>query len=277
MKGSKTFLWTFIVCAIPGALPGCYSSTSGSQDTSIDGETAPDPGQDPVQDPPPDGWPCDESTITVDSVAYSRVVPPMTPFDLVVTHESAVAVRLDVAAPSTDNVIEIEVLGYPLISTCLCNDGMWCGPPGTSERVTRHTLEGLPAGEYVLRINGVDYPLLVAGPECLTYATTIGEVVYNDYLMRGDAFALFEITSLGHSCSCGGDTGVEQRVSEATSEIWIDITEVVCHPEQCCDTCNCIDSFQDTVFVWLDTYYHYSYVVHINGNDYPITIPQPLE
>jgi hypothetical protein len=282
MKQCLTF--TALALAVMAAVPGCYDSSTDSHDAITDSETAPDPGldleldpaEDPTEDLPMD-WDCDESTLAVDDVVYSRVVFPMTPIELVVFHELALGVRLDVGPTTSENVIEIEVFGYPMIGPCQCNDGMWCGPDGDLGRVSRHTLDGLPEGEYILRINGRDYPLLVAGPECLTYPTTIGNVEYNDYMYEVERYNIFEIESFGHSCDCGGDTNVELRISEETPEAWIDVTEVVCRPEQCCDTCECIDAFQDTVVVWIDTSSHYRYTVHINGNDYEITIFHPME
>jgi hypothetical protein len=259
------------------AFAGCYDSSTDSHDTISESETSPDPGQDPPVDMPLD-WDCDEAPVAVVFVVYSRVVFPMTPIGLVVLHESAVAARLVVGPVTSENVIEIDVVGYPLIGTCLCNDGMWCGPTGVFQDVSSHTLDGLPEGEYILRINGTeDYPLLVAGPECLTYATSIGNVDHDEIITRGYGPAQFHIESFGHSCDCGGDTSVEQRISEETAEIWIDVTEVVCRPEQCCDTCECIDAFQNTVFLWDEDLRNYSYTVHINGNDYTLNIAQPLE
>jgi len=269
-----------LALAFAAGLSGCYDSGQDSHDTVTENETVPDseldPAEDPTEDLPTDYY-CRETSVAVDDVVYSRVVFPMTPIELVVLHEFALGVRLDVRPVTSENLIEIEVVGYSMYGSCRCIDGMWCGPEGSFEDMTGHTLDGLPEGEYILRINGVDYPILVAGPECLTYPTTIGNVVYDDFLYRPDEFTIFEIESFGHSCDCGGDTNVELRISEETKEVWIDVTEVVCRPEQCCDTCECIDAFQDTVVVWLDTYHSYRYTVHINGNDYEITIFQPME
>jgi len=255
--------------------PGCYE-TSGSGSPDLDTETTADPPYDPPSDPPVEDWICDEAVVAVEQVIYNTVVFPMTPIGLVIEHENAATVRLLTSPVSADNVIEAQVLGYPWLA-CLCDDGMWCGPHETLVTLSSFEMEGLPPGDYILRINGVDYPLKVAGPECLTYTTTIQDVIYEPSIMRGDEYAVFDITSFGHSCDCGGAATAEPRVSLETSEIWIDVTEVVCDPEQCCDMCDCIDTYENTVYVWLDTWSHYLYTVHVNGNDYELRVWCPAE
>jgi hypothetical protein len=273
----RRYLFPFALVFLGLFMPGCYDSNQ-DEDTSTDADVDPDRPDDPPPDELsediPEGELCDPVLLDIMDVYYSPRIAPMTDTEIVIHH--AQGTYSDLESSMEGNIIYIDISGYSW-DLCHASEPSCCPSGGNYEGYKVHLQEGLPPGDYILRINGTDYSLTVYGTDCETQDTAITNVEYDDYIPPVERTPDFIIQSSGRSCDCNGATAVMQRVTSSPAEIWIDVTEVICDPSQCCNECPCIDAYENTVFVYLPWDNIPMYTVHINGNEYTLHVFMPAE
>ena len=217
-------------------LGGCYAATPpGGGDGAVDVQQ-----DDAVPDQVLPDSPCMvpvEPTFT--ALEYDTIVPAHETIVITVHHTEVLMPAAGVALDG--NVILLTLSG----TECTCG----ICPAVEPSTVSEARIEGgLPAGEYMIRIQGSDFLLYVVEEECRrnpagveTYDTTCPEEA------RVGAPINIGFTASGTGCDCGGfvDTSWELVDMGETyaPAMMITAEEVVCDPDQCCEACRCLDIY----------------------------------
>jgi hypothetical protein len=230
----KSTTGLFLALAL-ACLGGCYAATPYGGDGGVDAQQD-NAGPDQVLPDSPCMVPLEPAFTALE---YDTIVPAHETIVITVHHTEVLLPSAGVALDG--NVILVTLSG----TQCAC---AMC-PDVEPSSVSEARIEGgLPAGEYMIRIQGADFPLLVVEEACQrnaagveTYDSTCPEEA------RVGAPAAIGFTAYGTGCDCGGfvDTSwelVDMGESYAPA-MMITAEEVVCDPSQCCVGCRCMDMY----------------------------------
>jgi len=261
MEGMKRAIFATALC---GAL--CCCSPGGN--VLLDGDA--DLEEEAPADGPGDDWTCGASALRIDKVVFGDTVPEMTSFEVVVGHQMAAAVEAAVTVEGS--LVEVQVTGYDFFS-CLCNDGMWCGPPDAAPvTLSRFRVPGLAPGYYTFRINGANRELKVVDDSCPSFTPSVTGAEYTEHVRRGSNPVRLVVASEGHSCSCNGKVFEAHTLAAPPAlEARVTLEEIVCNPESCCDTCACRDAYSTEVYLWVPDVAG-TYNVLVNGRTFPLYV-----
>lgn len=245
MKKKTRMLWVFAMFVVVPVM-GCYEHTGPTHDSATDvltddGGTDQDVQPDPLPDPPPDSECLAMVEPVFERLEYQETVPAHSFFTLTIHHEPVMAPSASYSGEDAAVIITLSGM------VCTCDP---CPVRMPESSITQYTFaEGLPAGEYLIDIQGNFFPLHVI-EECIrnsiyieSYSTTCPEE------LRINETALIDIHGAGSGCGCGGymetTTSFEPPSHPNPGRASITAEEVICDPSQCCEFCACIDMYNE--------------------------------